>query len=183
MLKHQGTVTLKTERLVLREYRKGEEQIMFDNWTCDERVAKYTKWFVHQDVSETKLFLDYILSKNSLSDYNWIIELDGIPIGSINVVESDDEAELCGLGYNIGYDFWNKGYMTEAAKAVVGYLFYEIGYRKIVAACDSQNPGSENVMKHLGMKKEGIRRQHIKRKDGSFGDVFEYGLLKNEYKE
>lgn len=90
MLNHQGTVKLETERLILREYREGEEQIMFDNWTCDERVAKYTKWFVHQNVSETKLFLDYILSKNSPSDYNWIIELDGTPIGSINVVESDD---------------------------------------------------------------------------------------------
>ena len=183
MLNHQGTVKLETERLILREYREGEEQIMFDNWTCDERVAKYTKWFVHQNVSEAKLFLDYILSKNSPSDYNWIIELDGIPIGSINVVESDDEAEVCGLGYNIGYDFWNKGYMTEAAKAVIGYLFCMVGYRKIVASCDSQNPGSENVMKHLGMKKEGILREHIKRKDGSFGDVFQYGLLRSEYKE
>lgn len=183
MLNHQGTVKLETERLILREYREGEEQIMFDNWTCDERVAKYTKWFVHQNVSETKLFLDYILSKNSPSDYNWIIELDGTPIGSINVVESDDEAELCGLGYNIGYNFWNKGYITEAARAVVGYLFWEVGYRKIVASCDSQNPGSENVMKHLGMKKEGILREHIKRKDGSFGDVYEYGLLRSEYKE
>lgn len=56
MLNHQGTVKLETERLILREYREGEEQIMFDNWTCDERVAKYTKWFVHQNVSETKLF-------------------------------------------------------------------------------------------------------------------------------
>lgn len=52
-----------------------------------------------------------------------------------------------------------------------------------MASCDSQNPGSENVMKHLGMKKEGILREHIKRKDGSFGDVYEYGLLRSEYKE
>lgn len=73
--------------------------------------------------------------------------------------------------------------MTEAAKAVINFLFNEVRYRKITACCDSQNPGSENVMKHLGMKKEGVLREHIRRKDGTFGDVFEYGLLKSEYEK
>lgn len=105
MLNHKGTIELKTERLVLRKYREGEEQIMFDTWTSDERVAKYTTWYAHQNVSETKMFLEYVLNQNSLSDYNWIIELQGKPIGSINVVHTDELSELCGLGYNIGYDF------------------------------------------------------------------------------
>lgn len=58
MLNHRGTIELKTERLLLREYREGEEQVMFDTWTSDERVAKYTKWYVHQNVSDTKMFLE-----------------------------------------------------------------------------------------------------------------------------
>ena len=60
-------------------------------------------------------------------------------------------------------------------------LTNDVHYRKIIAGCDSENIGSCKVMEKVGMKREAVLREHIKRKDGTWGDDFQYGLLKREF--
>lgn len=182
MLKHCGSVELETERLLLRPFKIEDIDIVFKTWMNDERVAKYTSWYAHNTPEETRGFIEYILSKNSERDYNWIIEKDGEIIGTICVCYSDENLEIAGIAYTLGYNYWGNGYMTEAAKAVIDLLFTHIGYRKIIAGCDSENIGSAKVMEHIGMKREAVLREQIKRKDGTWGDDFQYGILKSEYK-
>ena len=90
MLEHKGSIEIKTERLLLRKFRINDAEEIFATWTGDERVAKYTSWYAHKSVGDTKAYVEYMASKNKLSDYNWIIELDDKIIGSINVCYSDD---------------------------------------------------------------------------------------------
>lgn len=116
--------------------------------------------------------------KNS---YNWAIEVDGKLVGSINVCEINEATDLCGVSYCLGYNYWGMGIVTEACKAVVDFLFKEINCRRIVMGHDSANVGSGIVMKKIGMKHEGTLKEHILRKDGSFGDDKIYGLLKSDY--
>lgn len=182
MLKHCGTVKIETERLVLRPFMEQDTEYIFNTWASDERVAKYTSWYAHKQIEETRWYVEFMLSKNSEKDYNWIITKDSIPIGTINVCYSDDSLEIVGIAYTLGYDYWGKGYMTEAAEAVVDFLFSYVNYRKIIAGCDSENIGSAKAMEHIGMKCEGILREQIKRKDGTWGDDLQYGILKREYK-
>lgn len=181
MLEHKGSIDIKTDRLLLRKFRISDAEEIFATWTSDERVAKYTSWYAHEKIEDTKAYVGYIASKNELSDYNWIIELDNRIIGSINVCYSDDCLEIAGIAYVLGYDYWGKGYITEAAKAVIQFLFKDIHYRKIIAGCDSENVGSSKVMEKVGMKREAILREQIKRKDGTWGDDLQYGLLKREF--
>lgn len=61
------------------------------------------------------------------------------------------------------------------------FLFNEVNYRKIIAGCDSENIGLSKVMEKLGMKREAVLREHIKRKDVTWSDDFQYGLLKREF--
>lgn len=44
----------------------------------------------NQNVEDTKAYVGYMASKNEISDYNWIVELDNKIIGSISVCYSDD---------------------------------------------------------------------------------------------
>lgn len=182
MLKHCGTIDIQTERLLLRKFKKSDVEDMFCNWTSDERVAKYTTWFAHASIDDSRMFLEYILSQDKISDYNWAIQLGDKVIGSINVCYSDDNLEICGIAYSLSYTYWGKGYMTEAAKAVVDFLFNKVNYRKIIAGCDSANIGSSKVLEHIGMKCEACLRGQLKRKDGSFGDDLQYGLFKDEFR-
>ena len=41
---------------------------MFDNWTGDERVAKYTNWSVHKSIEDTNVFLRYILNQSEIKE-------------------------------------------------------------------------------------------------------------------
>lgn len=62
--------------------------------------------------------------KNS---YNWAIEVDGKLVGSINVCEINEATDLCGVAYCLGYNYWGMGIVTEACKAVVGYILRKDG--------------------------------------------------------
>ncbi len=181
MLEHKGSIDIKTDRLLLRKFQTSDAEEIFATWTSDERVAKYTSWYAHQSVEDTIAYVEYIASKNELFDYNWIIELDSNIIGSINVCYSDEYLEIAGISYVLGYEYWGKGYITEATKAVIRFLFNDVNYRKIIAGCDSENIGSSKVMEKIGMKREAVLREHIKRKDGTWGDDFQYGLLRREF--
>ena len=181
VLNHKGSIDIKTDRLLLRKFRISDAEDIFATWTSDERAAKYTSWYAHKNIEDTKAYVEYMVSKTELSDYNWIIELDNKIIGSINVCYSDDYLKIAGIGYVLGYEYWGKGYTTEAAKTVIRFLFNDVNYRKIIAGCDSENIGSFRVMEKLEMKREAVLRENIKRKDGTWGDDFQYGLLKREF--
>lgn len=83
------------------------------------------------------------------------------------------------LGYWIGHPFWNQGYCTEAARAVVEFGFDRWRLERIFAEHFISNPPSGRVMEKIGMRKEGTLRKHALKWD-KFEDVIVYGLLKGE---
>lgn len=83
------------------------------------------------------------------------------------------------LGYWLGADFWNQGYATEAAGALVDYAFGTLGMNRVQAHHFVRNPASGRVMQKLGMREEGVLRQAFRRW-GQFEDVALYSVLASE---
>ncbi|WIV20299.1 GNAT family N-acetyltransferase [Paenibacillus polygoni] len=84
------------------------------------------------------------------------------------------------LAYWIGNEYKSNGYCTEAAKGIVQYAFEEMKLNRIYARHLARNPASGKVMQKIGMKYEGLLRQHVK-KWGEYEDLVCYGLLRDEY--
>ena len=84
------------------------------------------------------------------------------------------------LGYWIAKPFWNQGFTTEAAGALLAYGFEKLGLHKIYATYLEENPASGNVMRKNGMIKEGEMRDHFL-KDGEYKNIIQYRLVKDEY--
>lgn len=84
------------------------------------------------------------------------------------------------LAYWLGKPYWGKGYTTEAARRVVGYGFDELRLNRIWAAAFVSNPASSAVMRKVGMKHEGVLRQHVVKWDEPV-DVDFYGVLRTHY--
>lgn len=61
------------------------------------------------------------------------------------------------LSYWIGKPFWNQGYASEAAKALVNHGFYELSLDRIYAAHFTRNPASGRVLVNAGMLYEGTQ--------------------------
>ena len=100
-------------------------------------------------------------------------------IGGIGL-RLDPKHENAELGYWIAKPYWNCGYATEAAKAVVAYGFEVLKLNRIHARRFKRNPASGRVLEKIGMQSEGCLRQHIKKWD-NFEDLMVYGILKAEY--
>ena len=90
-----------------------------------------------------------------------------------------DRAEM---GYWLGRKFWNNGYATEAASAVIKYGFEELGLNKIYATHVVDNPASGKVMINNGMIKEAELKQHVK-KNGEYLDLIQYRITRVEYEQ
>jgi ribosomal-protein-alanine N-acetyltransferase len=105
---------------------------------------------------------------------------DGRLVGSVGLVLalSDQRAEL---GYWIGMPYWGRGYATEAARAVVGWAFRELGLERVHACHAAANPASGAVLRKLGMRPEGTQRRHFV-KWGQADDLMLWGILREEFR-
>ncbi len=184
MLNHKGTITLKTERLILRRFTLEDAEEMFNNWAKDSEVTKYLTWSPHSNVDASREIISIWITEYAKdTTYNWGIELKEIDklIGSIGVVDLSAKDKRCEVGYCMSKDYWNKGLMTEALKRVMNYLFIDVGVNRIQAKHDILNPSSSRVMEKAGMKYEGTLRQYYIRKDGTFGDIRMYAAVEKEW--
>ena len=141
-----------TKRLVLRKLKKEDAEPMFKNWDSDPEVAKYTLWIAHENVETTKMLVDMWLQeeKENKAIRFVITEKDNDePIGSIDTVKFIDGVPE--VGYCLSRKCWGQGYMTEACKAFVDYLF-QLGYKKVLIRADIRNIGSLRVIEKCGFK-------------------------------
>ncbi len=96
------------------------------------------------------------------------------------MIEINQSAQACELGYILSQDYWGQGLMTEALQTVIAFLFQEVGINRITAAHATDNPASGCVMKKASMKYEGTFRQAVNLK-GRLVDVAAYAILKSDF--
>lgn len=177
-----GTKEIETERLILRPFKLGDEVAMFKNYCNDERVCEFLTWKPHKNIEVTKEYLQVCcLEKYNLGlTYKWAIVLKETNevIGAIDVINYKIEKHQASLGYVLGYNFWGKGFMPEAGKAVINHLFNE-GFVRVDAWHHIKNEKSGKVMQKMGMTYEGTLKKFDMDKDGKLQDMKLYAIVKN----
>lgn len=96
---------------------------------------------------------------------------------SLRAYPRDRRAEL---GYWLGHDAWGQGLATEAAAAMLAVGFRDLDLRRIYAHAFATNLASRRVLTKIGLRDEGVRRQHLRHR-GRYHDVASYGLLRDEW--
>jgi RimJ/RimL family protein N-acetyltransferase len=84
------------------------------------------------------------------------------------------------MGFWIGVPSWGRGYATEVARRVVGYAFEELKLNRVYAHHMVRNPASGRVLEKVGMRREGLLRQRV-RKWGVFEDVVLLAILHDDW--
>lgn len=162
MMKHLGTKSMETSRLVLRPFVLEDARAMYDHWASDDQVTKYLSWPTHENMDISQMVLsDWVSHYEDERYYQWaIVPKDlGQPIGSIAAVHVNERVGKVEIGYCIGRPWWHRGVMTEALNAVIDYFLNEVGANRVEACHDPRNPHSGAVMAKCGMTFEGIQRQ------------------------
>ena len=183
-LKHKGTVLLSSERLILRQFTMADADTMYRNWASDPEVTKYLRWSAHKDRSVTGQVLgSWVPEYENPAFYQWAIVPKNLqqPIGSISVVDMNEQTNTLHIGYCIGKKWWHMGYTSEALKTIMPFLFLEVGANRLESQHDPNNPNSGAVMKKCGFQFEGTLRSADWSNQGIVDSAM-YSILGEEFK-
>jgi ribosomal-protein-alanine N-acetyltransferase len=174
---------LVTERLHLRAFTEEDAQPLFEH-ARNPNVARYTLWDAHRTIADTLLFLrDYATLRyleGMAEPYAITIKPDPRPVGSCGCFWAAKVHQTMELGYWIGEPHWGKGYVVEACRAVLDFVFAEYGPERMQARVIEGNGASVRVLTKLGFRPEGTLRHALLRR-GKFEDVQIFSLLRDEW--
>ena len=176
--------TLETERLILNRPTENDLGDLILHLNSDNVFSENTfnipfpyqnenaEFWIHELVNkgfeEKKNFTFAIREKENPK----LIGAIGIHLDKVHL-----KAEI---GYWIGKDFWNKGFVTEAVREIIRFGFQDLGLNKIYATHFPYNPASGKIMQNCGMKLEATLKQEYF-KNGKPIDVLKYAVLKQDF--
>lgn len=147
-------VTLKTERLILRPWQESDLQDFYEYAKVDG-VGQMAGWMPHRDIAESKRILAMFITGRR----TFALEYQGKVIGSLGIEEYSEEhypelAHLSGreIGYVLSKEYWGRGLMPEAVKAVTGYLFDTVKLDFILVGHFQWNRQSARVIEKCGFR-------------------------------
>ena len=144
-----NTPTIETQRLILRRFTQDDARALYQILS-DEEVNTFLPMFPLKTMEEANAYIQkqYLDTYQEPFGYRYAVCLktDHIPIGYVQVSSSESHD----FGYGLRKDFWHKGIITEAGRAVVEEL-RNSGMPFITATHAIKNPRSGEVMKKLGM--------------------------------
>ncbi|BCR35255.1 GNAT family N-acetyltransferase [Mariniplasma anaerobium] len=169
---------IQTSRLII-EYAQTEDLDDIYEYVSNKEVMKYEREDFPTKAKYEEL-LNYFIEHKLL----YVIRLKDLPkvIGHIFLGKTNPAINN---EYNIGYIlnplFHNKGYCSEASKAIINYAFLELHANRVRAACNPENIPSWKVMEKIGLKKEGYFKKRFFMKNDEFGhpiytDQVMYGI-------
>jgi ribosomal-protein-alanine N-acetyltransferase len=173
--------TLRTERLVLRPFRL-EDGARVEQLAGDRLVADTTLNIPHPYPAGAAA--PWIAShapawmEGTHASFAVTAEAEGGLVGAVALTISAEHARA-ELGYWVGVPFWNRGYCTEASRAMLAFAFEKLGLHRLQARHLVRNPASGRVMQKLGMQFEGINRGHFRKWD-QFEDIAMYAILESD---
>jgi len=87
--------------------------------------------------------------------------------------------QCCSLGYWIGERFARQGYMHDAVRALIPFIFSTLGLHRIEAACLPSNEPSKSLLQKAGFRQEGLARKYLQI-NGEWRDHVLFALLEDD---
>jgi len=145
-------VELKTERLVLRPFKISDLDDFFE-YASVPGVGEMAGWNHHESKETSLMILNDFIEHHK----TFAIVLNGKVVGSLGIEKTEFEhfPELANLkvrelGYVLGKPYWGKGFMPEACKAAIDYLFNVVKLDAITCCHFLTNNQSGRVQEKLG---------------------------------
>ena len=145
---------LQTERLQLRAVKHADIELV---WSAT-RVSGFNDgmpWEPPKDKEELVPNIQKNLTAWEKGEsFTFTIDLaaTNTPIGRIAIRLAGPEPDVWSIGFWIHPDYWNNGYVTEAARAVIAFGFAELAATKITVAHAIFNTPSQRAIEKLGFR-------------------------------
>ncbi|MEI5906795.1 GNAT family N-acetyltransferase [Bacillus spongiae] len=167
---------LRTERLIIRNFKIDDWKDVYE-YTSKKSVMEFmpegvlteeeTKRFIKKNIDGSPEKFPVILA----DEYKLIGHLEFYKFFGKHTYE---------IGWVFNPEYYNKGYASEAAAAIIKYGFENLKLHRIVATCQPENIASYRVMEKVGMRREGYFKKCIPRGD-FWWDEYSYAILEEEW--
>lgn len=167
---------IETKRLLVRHFEFHDWQAVHE-YTSDHSVMTYIPEGVFSE-EDAKDFVTQNCCDHARA-FPVLLRDNNCLIGHISFHKyfGDHTYEI---GWVFNPKYYNRGYASEAAKAILKYGFEEMKLHRIVATCQPENPPSYRVMEKIGMRREGFFKKCIPHGDG-WWDEYYYAILAEEW--
>jgi RimJ/RimL family protein N-acetyltransferase len=179
---------IKTERLLLREFYSDDWQAVHA-YHNDPRYLRYYTIEAESEQEARRFVQGWVAQQAEAPRLNFQLAIalpeSGLLIGNVGLRLRWLGGHLTGspqadIGYEVHPDYWGNGYASEAAQAMLDYGFGELGLHRIWAQCNAENRASARVLIKIGMRLEGVLREHDRFK-GRWWDEEIYAILVHEW--
>jgi RimJ/RimL family protein N-acetyltransferase len=180
----EGFTELAARRIALRRFQPGNVEA-FVAYRSSAQVARYQTWdapYLHAAGEE---FVAQMMARDPDTAGQWfqfaiVLQSTGELVGDCAAHPHNDDIRQSEIGFTIAAEHQGRGYATEAAGSLVGYLFERRRKHRVTACCDARNAASARVLERLGMRREGHLRESTWAK-GEWTDDLLYALLHSEW--
>jgi len=181
MIKMVLLPVLETTRLILRPIEQKDAPSVFA-YATHPLVGPNAGWKPHESISEAEKFIDYCIKKREFGqpgNYSIVLKETNDMIGTIEVHSyKEHKGEI---GFVLHPDYWNKGYITEAAKMVIIYAFEILELERLSYNHFLGNERSKRVCEKLEFQFEGILRKKFRLYNGVAIDEAVYSIIDTDY--
>lgn len=172
-------VTLQTDRLTLRFLHASDTQALYTIHS-DPVVMRYFSGAAWTDPAQGDAVIASALDgygNGSSMPLALILRDTGNLIGTIKPHAFHAQNRRCEIGYALASAHWGHGYLSEAMRATLDYLFKEMNMNRIEADIDPRNLASAKLLLRMGFQKEGTMPERWI-VNGEICDTEYYGLLR-----
>ncbi len=148
-------IRIETPRLFLRPWRESDLADFFE-YASVPGVGEMAGWNHHKSMEESRQILQlFIREKKTLA---MELKETGKVIGSIGLEPRDEDAGLSPdlrgreIGYAMSRDYWGRGLMPEAVKAVIDYCFTVLDFDYLTCGHFDRNDRSRRVVEKCGFQ-------------------------------
>ena len=187
-LQHSLSIHLETERLLLRPYRSNDGSLYYQisqrNRSHLERYESGNILMHLLSEEEAERAIQRLIATRDSGEAYFLGVFDKGTrefVAQIYIGLTNRELPEYELGYIADVDHQGKGYVTEAAKAALQYVFEQLGAHRVRLECDDTNLKSARVAERCGFVREGHVRENRKNPDESISGTLLYGLLRSEF--
>ena len=173
----------RTERLVLRPFRHGDEADVLA-YRSRPDVVRYMPADPLQPSGAPAFITERIAATRITADEDKIIlavEHEGRVIGDLLVRAGQLADRQAEIGWALNPDYHGRGLATEAARELLVLAFTDLRMHRVFAQLDPRNVASARLCERLGMRREAYFREDIWFK-GEWGDTAVYALLDAEWR-
>jgi RimJ/RimL family protein N-acetyltransferase len=174
---------LRTERFLLRPFRPDDVE-SFIRYRTDPSTAQWQSWKLPLTVEKATEIVTSCARTDRLIDGEWT----GFVITDPTTNEAMGDISFCPdwnrrsaeLGYTLGREHRGRGVVTEAAHAVITWLFSDAYFHRVHAALHPDNHASAAVLERLGFVYEGTLVESFWLEDECSDDP-QYRLLRSDW--